>query len=345
MSATNQPTGFLSSEIAETHAAAEAILDATPKSDAADDMVAELKALMDAQKADQDSDEIKCCRICGQDDYDCDCCPSGTHKSLYEAECDCLFEIDDPRRAHFAIPSVPVEGDGRQLNLGEQFMTKGKSDDKKSDDKKSDDKKYCSCTAPLPALDNNQNCIGCKLPDKGMASFSSKPTTTYVPHDIHTPREVILGDKKEWSVSCGRGIDCRPHANDYDIIINLTGNCVKEKHSIPIPELNKWENGGFECTEIMLDWPDYGVVQFPLQFWIDVIAHIEKNKLRLLVFCVGGHGRTGTAVAAMLVAALNYEAKQAINWVRDNYCEKAIESKSQEQYIHDLADENKERQK
>ena len=82
-------------------------------------------------------------------------------------------------------------------------------------------------------------------------------------------------------------------------------------------------------------------MSLPLQFWLDLMAHVEKNKLKLVVFCVGGHGRTGTAVASMLVVGLNYTAKDAITWVRTNYCEKAIESKGQEEYIHGLEDQKK----
>lgn len=49
------------------------------------------------------------------------------------------------------------------------------------------------------------------------------------------------------------------------------------------------------------------------------------------VGCIGGHGRTGTFLAA-LVKHLNGNL-DAIAYVRKNYCEKAVESKSQVQWL------------
>jgi hypothetical protein len=156
-------------------------------------------------------------------------------------------------------------------------------------------------------------------------------------HD-HPPQEVIVGNAG-WSVSCGKGWDCQSHANEFDVVINLTGTSIKERHIIPIPELAKWSGGGVTATEMLMDWPDMGVVKLKLQFWLDLLSYMTEHKTKLLVFCVGGHGRTGTAVASLLVAGLNYTAKEAIAWVRTNYCERAIETQKQEYYIEDLAAE------
>ncbi len=48
--------------------------------------------------------------------------------------------------------------------------------------------------------------------------------------------------------------------------------------------------------------------------------------------CIGGHGRTGTYLAA-LVAALGVEKKEAIQWARKNYCKKAVESSIQVDFL------------
>jgi protein-tyrosine phosphatase len=47
--------------------------------------------------------------------------------------------------------------------------------------------------------------------------------------------------------------------------------------------------------------------------------------------CIGGHGRTGLFFAA-LVAHMGIE-KDAINYVRDNYCDRAVESKLQIDFL------------
>jgi hypothetical protein len=46
---------------------------------------------------------------------------------------------------------------------------------------------------------------------------------------------------------------------------------------------------------------------------------------------VGGHGRTGTVLAA-IVAEMT-EKKDAIQWVRKHYCKKVVESKVQVQFL------------
>lgn len=48
--------------------------------------------------------------------------------------------------------------------------------------------------------------------------------------------------------------------------------------------------------------------------------------------CIGGHGRTGTFLAA-LVKEVN-GTEDAITWVRENYCKKAVESSDQVEFLH-----------
>ena len=44
--------------------------------------------------------------------------------------------------------------------------------------------------------------------------------------------------------------------------------------------------------------------------------------------CIGGHGRTGTFFAA-LVAHMMPEVKDPIAYVRENYCNEAVETEEQ----------------
>jgi len=55
----------------------------------------------------------------------------------------------------------------------------------------------------------------------------------------------------------------------------------------------------------------------------------------LLVFCIGGHGRTGT-ILSVLVGLIHPEYGDPVKWVRDNYCEKAVESKKQIDYVQNI---------
>ncbi len=53
---------------------------------------------------------------------------------------------------------------------------------------------------------------------------------------------------------------------------------------------------------------------------------------RVEVGCLGGHGRTGTALACLAVLTGTL-ADDAVAWVRGNYCYKAVETDVQEQLV------------
>lgn len=60
-----------------------------------------------------------------------------------------------------------------------------------------------------------------------------------------------------------------------------------------------------------------------------LVAQLQAGK-KVHVGCMGGHGRTGTVLAAIL--ALTGE-KNAIAWVREHYCKKAVESAEQVDFL------------
>lgn len=151
----------------------------------------------------------------------------------------------------------------------------------------------------------------------------------------HTPQQIIEGDG--WGVWGGKKEDCLRYAKDFDVVLNLTFTSIKEPHVIPIPELQEFEDYGCRYKEIQLDWPDYGVIVMPKEFWQKLLNHLETNKLRMLVFCTGGHGRTGTALAVMMTMALDFTPTEAIDWLREHYCDGAVETLNQEEYVRNMA--------
>jgi protein-tyrosine phosphatase len=56
---------------------------------------------------------------------------------------------------------------------------------------------------------------------------------------------------------------------------------------------------------------------------------------RVELGCLGGHGRTGTALAALAVLT-GHPAADAVAWTRTTYCPKAIETPAQESLIAHL---------
>lgn len=159
---------------------------------------------------------------------------------------------------------------------------------------------------------------------------------------VHRPKEVITGEG--WSVSAGAKWDCKGSARRFPVVMNLMGTSITPQHNIPIPELQKWESKS-SVQEMMIDWPDMDVVEFPVEFWTDIRDYLQKEKKKMLIFCVGGHGRTGTAVACLLVVSCNMTADAAISWIRKNYCGEAIENKWQEDYVRDIYQQFRELEK
>jgi len=69
-----------------------------------------------------------------------------------------------------------------------------------------------------------------------------------------------------------------------------------------------------------------------LQYIYDCLQEGKK----VHIGCLGGHGRTGTIMAALL--AQNYGMKDSIKYIRENYCKKAVESPSQVSWLKDNFD-------
>lgn len=159
----------------------------------------------------------------------------------------------------------------------------------------------------------------------------------FAPICEHKPRCLLKSDEGGWSIWAGAAPDCRGQMENFELLLNLTGDSALAGHSIPIPELARWQ-APRQVPEIVLDWPDLGIVHLPREFWIDLVGYLSLKRARMLVFCLGGHGRTGTAVACIM-AVCGWESTDAIAWVRANYCPRAIETKRQEEYVRQIAAE------
>jgi protein-tyrosine phosphatase len=65
-----------------------------------------------------------------------------------------------------------------------------------------------------------------------------------------------------------------------------------------------------------------------------VIPALEAGK-KVLIFCLGSHGRTGTIIAG-LIALLEPETEDPIAAVRERHCEKAVETRAQAAWVREL---------
>jgi protein-tyrosine phosphatase len=83
-----------------------------------------------------------------------------------------------------------------------------------------------------------------------------------------------------------------------------------------------------------VDWPDFGVPDDPAAMRASLGSVIERAQSgqRVEVGCLGGHGRTGTALACLAVLG-GYPADRAVDWVWANYCRAAVETPRQEAFV------------
>jgi len=92
---------------------------------------------------------------------------------------------------------------------------------------------------------------------------------------------------------------------------------------------------------IYLATPDHGVIR-NIGLFIDLVEWAVEQALggkRVGVGCMGGHGRTGTFLSAALLAANpTWNAKEAVEFLRAQYCKDAVESESQVDLLVALAE-------
>ena len=89
---------------------------------------------------------------------------------------------------------------------------------------------------------------------------------------------------------------------------------------------------------LLVEWHDYSE---PEEIWLEVaqyaLEQIQAGK-NVDFGCFGGHGRTGTALATILILQ-GVTVGLAMKNIRDQYCEEAIESQSQVDWLAKLSDD------
>jgi len=78
---------------------------------------------------------------------------------------------------------------------------------------------------------------------------------------------------------------------------------------------------------------DYGIPTVEdMDLIVDFIKYHTSKGKEVVVSCIGGHGRTGTVLAVW--AGLN-GVENPIEYVRERYCECAVETEEQEEFVRE----------
>ncbi len=90
-----------------------------------------------------------------------------------------------------------------------------------------------------------------------------------------------------------------------------------------------------------IEWPDYNVPSnLGREWWLAFVEDVKSKGVKSIsTQCMGGHGRTGVQLcilAHMLGAVKQPDAGSLIRWVRERYCEHAVEAPCQQDYIAEM---------
>lgn len=144
-----------------------------------------------------------------------------------------------------------------------------------------------------------------------LSSTHTRCYTTHKPLKLPNTDVVIYGG------SCST-----PTVNDADVYIGFDLSMSLSKRSYP------WNKG----HEIYFRVQDMGVPSDAAEY--KKLVQWTKKKLdagqKVHAGCIGGHGRTGMFLAALVSL---YGEKDAIKYVRENYCKKAVEAQSQVDFL------------
>jgi protein-tyrosine phosphatase len=109
---------------------------------------------------------------------------------------------------------------------------------------------------------------------------------------------------------------------------------TKDQRLLSNGRVQRWARTGPEI--LLVDWPDQGTV--PVET-LDAACFWALKRIReggtVDLGCIGGHGRTGTMAAALLVYT-GTDPIEAAKQVRREHCKKAIETKGQAELIIDF---------
>ncbi|CAA2141494.1 hypothetical protein [Hyphomicrobium sp. ghe19] len=113
-----------------------------------------------------------------------------------------------------------------------------------------------------------------------------------------------------------------PVVHDADVYIGFDSSMRFSDKHFP------WNKG----EEILFQVPDMGVPKNATQY--KKLVDWTKEQLlagqKVHAGCIGGHGRTGMFLAALVSM---FGEEDAITYVREHYCKKAVESSSQVEFL------------
>lgn len=149
----------------------------------------------------------------------------------------------------------------------------------------------------------------------------SKPTHVWTAEDV----KIYLAD-----------IECC-HNIDFEAVVL---NCSNISHYGELPS-GLLDHFMYNFVEWNLSWPDGGFPPVLPSFWKELLTQVKELGIHnLVIHCKAGHGRTGTAAAAIMLAnsQKQYTPASAVEFIRDNFCYSCVETPIQVSYLGWIAE-------
>lgn len=189
------------------------------------------------------------------------------------------------------------------------------------------------------AAKQRQRKIGFRSAELSEGEREMTGTTSYKKGCTHNAVTTV------WTIGKGKIIagsraQMEAFSGHVDLHLNLCGQELKAPFTLNRWALTQLPRKLFpnlrrvNSPEIRIDWPDGGVPKVGKNFWEDIVKYVYKGEKIVGIFCIGGHGRTGTALAS--IAAVSGVKGDIVEQIRKNYCMDAVESDSQIAYLKEL---------
>lgn len=166
--------------------------------------------------------------------------------------------------------------------------------------------------------------------------------TSYVrPPECHTGNLMVFNDPESGLKFTAGGTSRGAKWFKNSLVIDL---CEGFEQTIKIEGINSPELNKIACVSprIAITWRDYGIPHLDREDWVGIVKGLREGRRvgeipqEILVCCVGGHGRTGTAVAILAGLMGVTNGKDPVEWVRGRYCKNAVESNEQLDYVEEV---------
>ncbi len=99
---------------------------------------------------------------------------------------------------------------------------------------------------------------------------------------------------------------------------------------------------------LKIRWYDRAEPPVRPEFWPELLKDLKAERdrrkltdadpLRVMTICQGGHGRSGSAAAILMMLLSDYTPLDALTHIRAMHCPRAIESKVQHEYLNAVAE-------